>query len=379
MWVILPASGTAIRANCGRTRREPGFASGMRYRRQAIIAGILVPAIVLAALPATAAAATTPTVHELATPTGYVSAVAAAVNNLGIAVGYATDAAFGTIAVKWNHSGSVTSLGTLPGDDFSAALGINDRGQIAGYSGNSTAGTDHAVEWNAQGAITDLGASPGQITDSEAHAINDRGEVVGSDQTAPRIITATRWSANGTIDNFGLADIDTVGDTTVSAVNDRGEMAGYQFVIHGRPSPIRWNADASYLQLPVLPDARGGGGQANGINNLGITVGLSPTSAFHVFDAVSWDTKGDITDLGGLPGGIGSSANGINDPGVTVGSAGDANAVDHATTWSRTGSISALPDVSGGSNGEALAISDSGFIVGDDIDANGNQVAVLWR
>ena len=304
--------------------------------------GILVAAAALTALsagPAAAAAATAsaPMIHELGTLPGYVAAEATAVNNFGVAVGYATDANFDTTAVKWTYSGAATNLGTLPGDDFSEALGINDLGQVVGYSGNELAGTDHAVEWNAQGAIKDLGAAPGQLSSSEGHAINDLGEVVGDDQSGPRTVTAARWPANGTIDNFGLADFDAIGDTSASAVNDLGEIAGFQFVIHGRPSPIRWYADGSYLLLPVLPNARGGGGQANCINNFGITVGMSPTYTFHLFDAVSWDAEGDITDLG------------------------------------------ALPDLPGGSEGEALAISDTGFIVGDDFDANGDQVAVLWR
>ncbi len=350
----------------------------MRYRRQTIIAGILVPAIVLAAVPASAAPAA-PTVRELPTPSGYVGAEATAVNNLGIAVGYATDANFATIAVKWSFIGAAIKLGTLPGDDYSEALGINDFGQIVGFSGTSATGFEHAVEWNAQGAITDLGASPGKLSVSDGEAINDLGEVVGSDETASRIITAARWSSNGTIDNFGLNNFVNIGDTVVSAVNDLGQMAGYHFVIHGRPSPARWSADGTYQELPVLPNARGGGGAANGINNFGVAVGSSPTSQFHQFRAVSWDAKGDLTDLGALPGGDTSGASSINDLGEVVGISADAAGAGHAVTWSRAGAISELPDVSGGSNGEALAVSDTGFIVGDDTDATGAQVAVLWR
>lgn len=317
--------------------------------------------------------------RELPTPAGYVSAEATAVNNLGIAVGYATDANFGTIAVAWNRSGTLTDLGTLPGDNYSEALGINDFGEIVGFSGNSSIYNEHAVEWNAQGVIRDLGASPGMLSMSDAYAISDLGEVVGSDKTAPRTVTATRWSRDGTIDNFGLTVVDTVGNTTVSAVNDFGEMAGYHSVIHGRPTPARWSPDGTYLALPVLPDARGGGGQANAINNLGITVGLSPTHEFHHFHAVSWDRNGDITDLGTLPGGNMSAANGISDRGEVVGSSADADGAGHAVTWSRGGAISELPDLPGGEYGEALAVSDSGFVVGDDVDASGAEVAVLWR
>ena len=236
-------------------------------------------ATILAAVPATAAAAT-PTVHELTPLRGYVSSDATAVNNLGIAVGYVTDANDETVAVKWSRSGAVTDLGTLPGDEYSEATGINDLGHIVGFSGSEDTAVEHAVEWNAQGVITDLGAAPGEFSLSDAYAINDLGEVVGSDQTGPRAIGASSWR-HGTIDAFGLGQLDQLGSSTATAVNDLGTIAGYDFAIHGASDAMRWNADGSYLELPDLPDAVGGGVSGNGalanaINNLGEVVGYVP-------------------------------------------------------------------------------------------------------
>jgi probable HAF family extracellular repeat protein len=41
---------------------------------------------------------------------------------------------------------SIRDLGTLPGGDFSEARGINNRGQVAGWS-TTASGYDHAVLW----------------------------------------------------------------------------------------------------------------------------------------------------------------------------------------------------------------------------------------
>jgi probable HAF family extracellular repeat protein len=43
-------------------------------------------------------------------------------------------------------------------------------------------GRDHAFSWTAAGGMIDLGPLPGGIA-SIAHAVNDRGQVVGISQT----------------------------------------------------------------------------------------------------------------------------------------------------------------------------------------------------
>ena len=88
----------------------------------------------------------------------------------------ACDTASGPRAVLWT-GGSVQDLGALPGDYESAALGINNNGDVVGSSGNPEA-VHHAVLWPAGGAIQSIGALP-RRTWSQALAINDNKEVVG--------------------------------------------------------------------------------------------------------------------------------------------------------------------------------------------------------
>lgn len=358
-----------------------GLLGAMRHFRRPGIIGLLAVATLLAATPAVAAPANTPTIVNLGTLPGDVSSYAVAVNNFGIVIGSSTDAAGNSRAVKWNAAGVITALSTLPGGTYSQAYAINDFGTIVGDADTST-GDEHAVQWNPAGVITDLGALPDQrILDSEAFGINDLGVVVGDDNFAPRFTDATEWNASGTISDIGAAL--AIGDTSGTAINDFGVVAGSQINIHAANHAIRINPDGTSLALPDLPGAAGGGvvgngSEANGINNADTIVGDSPTSTIRVHHAVRWNRQGAVTDLGTLPGGIASSASSINDLGLIAGESDDGT-VGHAVLWSPDGRISTLPDLPGGSNGEAAAISDTGIVVGSDDDTQGNSVAVRWR
>src|SRR5260370_37601677 len=71
----------------------------------------------------------------------------------------------------------IRDLGALPGGfNYSNALGINERGQVVGYS-ITASGKTHACLFE-NGVMTDLGTVPG-CSDSRASGVNNRGQVVG--------------------------------------------------------------------------------------------------------------------------------------------------------------------------------------------------------
>lgn len=91
------------------------------------------------------------------------------------------------------QNGALADLPPLPGDHLSAAIALNDRGEIVGLSGicanPNTVGfplTRHAVMWKPNGSVIDLGNLGGSNPDPNnflsgfaATNINNLGQVVG--------------------------------------------------------------------------------------------------------------------------------------------------------------------------------------------------------
>ena len=131
-----------------------------------------------------------------------------AINDLGEAAGWAhsaqtSDGRSLQRATAWTAEPSARTLdlGALGGAEFeSVAYDINNARQVVGTSDTGT-GTRHAFLWH-RGEMADLGTLPGD-TDSEAFAINERGDIVGTSLQrqcgvcAPR---ATLWRDGRALD-----------------------------------------------------------------------------------------------------------------------------------------------------------------------------------
>ena len=119
---------------------------------------------------------------------------------------------------------SLTDLGALPGDDFSYAADINDRGQAAGVSYSSRL-PERAFLWET-GKLTPLGTLGG--AGSVAHALNNRGQVTGESNPAPGIRRAFLWEA-GRMTDLGTLD----GRRSRGyGINNEGEVVGIRDQVH---------------------------------------------------------------------------------------------------------------------------------------------------
>ena len=100
------------------------------------------------------------------------------------------------------------------------AYGINDAGQVVGYSETAN-GQIHAFITGPDGAgMTDLGTLGGDF--SIAYGINDAGQVVGESTTDNGQIHAFITGPDG----VGMTDLGTLGGSYSSASRDQRRGAG---------------------------------------------------------------------------------------------------------------------------------------------------------
>src|SRR5215469_1811814 len=207
-----------------------------------------------------------------------------------------------------NASGSVVQLQAVNvGTDTVIANGINDKGQISGWSG------EHAVIWLTSGGYSILGGD----NPTHAEGINQSGVVVGDRFVGHADGSPTSWDPNGV-----QTDLSTEVGTAI-AVNDQGLMVGDaassgSYPSYGPQHAMVWQS-ATSADLGTLSGDQIS--SAQGVANSGDIVGISQGTQVH---AVLWHA-GAISDLGSLGASspTASSAAGINDAGEIVGRSAD--------------------------------------------------------
>lgn len=161
-------------------------------------------------------------VRDLGTFGGTRSA-ALAMNQAGQVVGFAnTTGDTGFRAFLWTEADGMLDLGTLGGTN-SQAQSINSSGQIAGYSQIAGDAAYHAFLWTRSGGMVDLGTLGG--TNSFARDISDSGRIVGfSDVAVGSGTHAFTWTQNK-----GMVDLGTPGgsNSIASDQNAAGKIAGW--------------------------------------------------------------------------------------------------------------------------------------------------------
>ncbi len=319
---------------------------------------------------------------------------------------------------------SVTDLGTLPGDEGSSATGINNSGQIVGYSytvssspGNTFYVT-HAFVYSNE-AMQPLGTLGG--TTSSASAINDNGLIIGSstnadgdllgftysnDAMAPLLPTSDNGGignglnkngsivggngngilvANGTL----LKEFNSLGGSGCSAIaiNTSGTIVGNSrgpdeqpraFIYTGGPADQFGGYPVTDLTDTITSSSGWILQSAKAINDAGKIVGYGIKDGnYHAY----MYTNGIITDLNPATGPNGlDGATAINAHDEIVGETATSSGTPHAFIYRggvMTDLNSLIPSDSGWELTYASGINDAGQIVGQGFNAQGNARAFL--
>lgn len=169
-------------------------------------------------------------IQELPVFPGDSISAALAINDNGQVVGTSgicavpTSFAPGVHAVLWQH-GTVTNLGGFGGGMNNSGLAINNAGQVVGISDLPGDTATHAFFWQS-GVMTDLGTLPGDVY-SQANDINSEGQVVGVSCDVNFNCRAFLWENGAMTDlNTLLAPGSSLYLTFGGGINDRGEIAG---------------------------------------------------------------------------------------------------------------------------------------------------------
>ena len=251
---------------------------------------------------------------------------------------------------------SIVELPMLPGGAFAEAMNVNDRNQIVGWGGTETGGA-HAILWQ-DGQAIDLGTLGG--ASSRAWGINNRGDVVGESETATGEDHAFLWRDG---EMFDLAAAGPF--SRAFAINHHGDVAGEAQL---RAVLLR---RGTRIDLPGMTSARD-------LNLHRVVTGLGPSG--NQFHALIWK-RGELIDLGTLPGGDFGAGRSINDRAQVVGES-TVESTTHGFIW-EDGVMVPLQDLVPGFATFARDINNRGQIVGSSVSnpnvVGGDSHAVLWN
>lgn len=236
-------------------------------------------------------------------------------------------------AFMW-HDGEMHALGALYNPTYanrrhghSEAHGVNDKGQVVGFSVVFRANAYHAFLWE-NSVMRDISADPVSADITRAFDINNKSQVVGDAATAmgPTLSWPLRsaflWEDGTTLD-LGALEGHTA--SSARAINEHSRIVGWSGITESNYSDLLWSHavlwhDGTIQSLGVLPGDESS--QALAINDQGAVTGWSGSSDQSVSRAFLWQRK-QMQDLNSLiPPDTGwhlTEARGINNAGRIVG------------------------------------------------------------
>jgi probable HAF family extracellular repeat protein len=302
-------------------------------------------------------------------------------------------------AFIWDSTTGMTDLGAL-GGSTSNALGINDSGQVVGFSYLAGNATVHAFIWTAATGMVDIGTDG--AADSRAWAINASGNVVGdNDYSFNGSQTPFYWSPSGGFSLIGrihnydfafginnknqvtgqiyapnvraflwspgmknplyISQLLELGQSVGNAINSHTHITGTATNAAGLFVAFLWQQAGGMVQIASIAGDNYTAGEAINDHDQVVGVGVDSSNQYEVFYWSAATGQVLLQTLGGQQ----SAGFGINRSGVFTGEASNASEALHATVWNSATSVpidlGALP---GGTNSIGRAINNLGQVAG---------------
>lgn len=261
-------------------------------------------------------------------------------------------------AAEWK----ITDLGTLGGSS-SQATAINNRGQVVGTSSLAGDVSSHAFLYT-NGGLYDLGTLGG--ASSSASAINAQGQVAGTSSLNGTIESRGFLYSAGKLQSIGALISGVRSSSDARALNNRGQVVGVGSNLDAPQAPrerlyaVTYNRGAlSRLNNEFLA--------ATGINDRGQVIGYK-----QVYDGLPFRARalvldnGKLTELGTLDAAPGRASipSGINNAGEIVGTSSNLLTDFRQAFIYRNGKMTDLGAQLGFSKSEGKAINSLGDVVG---------------
>lgn len=260
-------------------------------------------------------------------------------------------------------------LGSL-GGDYTGMRGLNDMGVIVGQFADAQS-RYRGFTWTVKDGVRVL---PGAFT-SDAHGINNRGQVVGYMQDVPLQAHAWRWNPDGTMMNLGPRGARIA---TARAINSSGEVVGDGEVTRYNNHAVFWDADGKET---VLGNFGGTYSAAQHINEAGQLLGYYSRDERRIH--FLWSRAHGMVQIGDTH--YGEQMTGLNDHGDVIGNAlintGIPEQGRPPYIWSQQGGLRTLP-LAGAHSGVVLALNNRRQMVGHATrtqDGVSGQRAVYWN
>jgi probable HAF family extracellular repeat protein len=279
---------------------------------QKFLSAALVAMLLLASVGQAAAATSYYIVQDLGALPGDSSSIAWGINQRGDVVGWSNGPS-GTRAFVFTDTGGMVALPGLPDKPRTIARRINDAGDIVGTANAGGVDLGHAVRWRG-GTIKDLGTLAAGAY-SEGWGINSFGDVVGESYTDGGSFSGVHaflyTDANGMVDLTPTSDTGRARD-----INDARQVTGYKTASGGYHA-FRWT-NGDFEDLGVLPGFTHSFGFA--IEGSGRVAGSSSSGSGNAERIFRFTDGVGMQDLGGV--GEHNTAWGINGAGNVVGALG---------------------------------------------------------